>query len=243
VTIFWAFGGGLQSRAIAVLIKQGKLPMPDLIGIANTTREVSSTWSFIDEYLRPAGFEVHVISHDYATVDLYRNDDLLIPAYTRQNGSIGKMDTFCSNEWKQRVCRRWLSDRGVTDCDAWLGMSTNEIERMKPSGLNWYRHVYPLIEIVKMSRSQCHALVTGYGWPVAKSRCWMCPNMSVGDWRDLKKDEPENFVKAVEFDDEIRQRDPNVYLHRSALPLAQAVEVTEAQETLFDGCDSGYCMT
>ena len=243
MTIFWSYGGGWQTIAIAVLIKQGHLPMPDLIGIADTSREVDATKLYLDNIIRPAGFDVTVIPHSLATVDLYREDELLIPAFTRRNGKIGQMSTFCSTEWKQRVCRRWLREKGVTDCEAWLGISTNEMHRMKDSGLAWYRHKYPLIETVPMNRAQCGGLVEAFGWPEPpKSRCWNCPMMSTHDWQQLKADEPHNFQKAVEMDNDIRVHDRDVYLHRSGLPLTQAIEQSEMQPELFDGCDSGYCM-
>ena len=244
MTVFWSYGGGKQTAAIAVLILQGKLPMPDLIAMADTSREVAATTRYLYDVVAPAGFNVTVIPHTYATVDLYRGDDLLIPAFTRRNGRIGQMPTFCSNEWKQRVCRRWLRDQGVTDCVAWLGISTDEMGRMRGSGLLWYRHFYPLIEAVPMSRHQCESLVASHGWPPApKSACWLCPMRGTRGWQELKRKAPDDFERAVQLDDEIRQRDPDAYLHRLALPLREAVQQSEEQPPLFDGCDSGYCMT
>lgn len=248
MTLVWSYGGGTQTAAIAVLVLQGRLPRPDLIVFADTAREVSATGAYLDGVVRPAGLDVVKISHKYATVDMYAgNGDLLIPVFTRQNGqagAAGQMRTFCSDKWKKAVIRRWLRNvAGVDDCDVWLGISTNEMHRMKASGLNWYRHVYPLIETVPMNRAQCVALVESYGWPTPpKSRCWMCPMMSSGEWRDLKASEPANFAQAVALDNKLRQSDPDVYLHRLGLPLAEAVEQSEQQPSLFDGCDSGYCM-
>lgn len=244
MTIFWSFGGGTQTAAIAVLIKQGKLPMPDLIGFADTGREVSETWQYLNSVIRPAGFDVQIIGHNYATVDLYRDEELLIPAFTRRNGgNIGQMNTFCSNEWKQRVCRRWLRDRGVTDCEVWLGISTNEMHRMKDSGLNWYRHYYPLIERFRLSRAQCVALVESFGWPTPpKSRCYMCPMQSSLEWHDLRTNHYDDYLKAIALENKIRDKDQDVYLHHYALPLNKAIDLTDTQPSMFDGCDSGYCM-
>lgn len=243
MTIFWSFGGGTQTAAIAVLIKRGDLPMPDIIGFADTGREVSETWEYLNTVIKPAGFNVQVISHDYATVDLYRDDELLIPAFTRRNGSIGQMSIFCSNEWKQRVCRRWIRDQGITDCEAWLGISTNELHRMKDSGLKWYRHYYPLIQRFKMSRAQCVALVESFGWPTPpKSRCRMCPMQSTSEWLDLKFNHPNDFAMAVDDEAKMREKDSDIYLHHYALPLEQAIKLTDGQSSMFDGCDSGYCM-
>jgi hypothetical protein len=166
----------------------------------------------------------------------------LLPAFTTQGGTVGKLPTYCSNEWKQRPIRRWLRANGYHDCDVWLGISTDEIERMKPSGLNWYRHVYPLIEIVPTSRAACVALVENYGWPTPpKSRCWMCPNQGADAWRQMRRDQPAEFAQAVQLDTEIRLVDQHIYLHSSGLPLAEGVELSAMQSSLFDLCDSGYC--
>ncbi|RMD61168.1 hypothetical protein D6833_08615 [Candidatus Parcubacteria bacterium] len=241
--IVWSYGGGTQSAAIAALVKMGELPMPDLIVMADTGREVSETWEYLNNIIRPAGFNVHIVTQEYARHGITsRSGRILIPAYTRRSGKVGKLPTFCSNEWKQRPIRRWLREQGIDDCDVWLGISMDEVERMKPSGLKWYRHVYPLIELCPTYRRECYEIVAKMGWPPPpKSRCWMCPNMSPQNWRDLKVRYPEDFEKAVAFEKEIREIDNDMYLHPAAIPLPQAVEQSERQAYLFDGCDSGYC--
>ena len=245
MTLVWSYGGGTQSAAIAVLILKGELPRPDMIVMADTSREVAETWQYLDNVVRPAGFNIEIAHHLLSTVDLQgMNGDLLIPAFTRRNGRVGKMPTFCSNEWKARVIQRYLRNSGVNDCDIWLGMSTDEMERMKASGLNWYHHVYPLIEMRPTSRHQCVSIVEGYGWPTPpKSRCWMCPNMSPRAWKGLKQKYPGDFMKAQMLENELREHDPDVYLHELGIPLNQAVEQSERQSDMFDGCDSGYCWT
>ena len=248
MTITMSYGGGKQTVAMITLVLEGKLPKPDFIVMADTSREVVTTFEYLNRVVQPAlkaiGLQVEIASHDLATVDLYRNDDLLLPTFTRQNGSIGKLPTLCSNEWKQRVIRRWLRERGVTDTDVWLGISLDEAERMKGSGLNWYRHVYPLIEIAPMHRSQCVTQIQKFGWEIPnKSRCKMCPNQSTLAWKDLKRRNDGDFAEAVALENEVRQKDQHVYFHPLAIPLEQAVEQSELQKDMFDGCDSGYCFT
>jgi hypothetical protein len=97
--LVWSYGGGTQSCAIAVLVAQGKLPKPDLAVIADTGREASETWEYLEAHIQPllktVDLEVEVAPHSLATVGLYgKNGDLLIPAFTA-NG--GKLPTFCSN--------------------------------------------------------------------------------------------------------------------------------------------------
>jgi hypothetical protein len=251
--ITMSYGGGKQTAAIITLILEGKLPKPDLIVFADTGREVQTTWDYLNQVVQPAlkavDLQVDVVGHEYANWDITFGDvpeseAILLPAFTRQNGRIGKMPTFCSNEWKQRPIRRWLKEHGVTDTDVWLGISLDEAERMKSSGLNWYRHVYPLIEIIPMHRSGCVTQIQNYGWEVPhKSRCHMCPNQSPQAWKQMKRLNNGDFEKAVALENELRQRDPHIYFHPLAIPLAEAVEQSELQTEMFDGCDSGYCMT
>jgi len=65
----WSYGGGTQSCAIAVLVARGDLPTPDCVVIADTGREASETWAYLDEHIRPllAPLEVHVAPKTLAT--------------------------------------------------------------------------------------------------------------------------------------------------------------------------------
>ena len=245
--ITWSYGGGWQSAGIAAMIVKELLPLPDLIVFSDTGREVQSTFEYLGSVVQPAlqklGRQVEVIcKDDFATVDLWRNDDLLLPMFTGLGR--GKLPTFCSNEWKKRVISRYLRSIGVTETDLWLGISTDEAERMKPSGVNWMTHVYPLIEIVPTNRHGCAKHIRDLGWPEPhKSRCWMCPNQSPFEWRQMKENDAKEFEKPCNLEREIQQLDNDLFLHKLGIPLAEAVELSAQQIDMFDGCDSGYCMT
>ena len=133
-TQIWNNGGGTQSAAIATLIVTGKLPKPDLAVIADTGREKSATWDYLDRYIAPALESVGVTmrrvkKEDYATKDLYGGADgqtLLIPAFTTQGGGrwqverllLGRMEARRGSPLGQHRARRegrhkldWLFDR------------------------------------------------------------------------------------------------------------------------------------
>lgn len=248
MTITMSYGGGKQTVAMITLVLEGKLPKPDVIVMADTGREVQTTFEYLNRRVQPAlkaiGLQVEIAGHEYSKHDLYKSGDLLLPTFTRQNGGVGKMPTFCSDEWKKRVIRRWLRERDINDTDVWLGISTDESERMKASGLNWYRHVYPLIEIMPMSRAACVNQIIRFGWDVPnKSRCYMCPNQSTHSFRELYLRHDGDFQKAIDLEKEIQKNDKDVFLHPTARPLEVAIEGDLAQPYLFDGCDSGYCLT
>ena len=240
--VVWSYGGGVQTAAIAVLVHTGRLPKPDLVVMADTSREATATWEYLDNVMRPyladVGITVEVAPHSLATVDLYaKNGDLLIPAFTET----GKLKTFCSNEWKQRVVHRFLRSRNIKQCDMWLGISTDEFHRAKDSRVNWIKHVYPLLTMIPTNRVECIQLVEKAGLPKPpRSSCWMCPHRSNTEWRSLSS---SDWDKAVSLDKGIRERDRDcdVYLHRSARALDESK--LESDEVHLDICDGGYCFT
>lgn len=249
MTTVWSYGGGTQSVAIAVLVLQGKLPRPDYIVMTDTGRERQRTWEYLRTVVQPAldtvGLRVAVISKDdYRAPDLYSaQGDLLIPAYTTQGGKIGKLPTFCSSKWKSRVVRRYMVETiGVAEYDQWLGFSVDELERMKHNEVKQVTNVYPLIDL-RYSREMCAGLVESFGWPAPpKSACWMCPNRADPNWLDMKRNDPEDFQRAVIFEREIQQSDPHVWLHDSGQPLDQ-VDFDAGQLDMFRGCSDEACMT
>ncbi|MHC1730453.1 MAG: hypothetical protein AB9888_00245 [Bacteroidales bacterium] len=246
--IVWSYGGGTQSAAIAVMILKGELPRPDYAIMADTTYEMTETWDYLNTVVQPAlnliGLEIVIVPHSYSMYDLYQNDYLVIPSYTTQNGKVGKKPTHCSGFWKMKAIRKWLREQGVKACETWIGISVDEAERMKPSDVQWNTNVYPLIDMKSANRSQCYQIIKDFGWPKPpKSHCWMCPNMGLSGWQYLRKEYPQDFQKAIDFENRIREKNPHEWLHRYAKPIEQAVLLPDQQLELFDGCDSGYCWT
>lgn len=47
------YGGGVQTVAMCLLVAKGVLPNPDRIVCADTSREVDSTWEYLDRYVQP----------------------------------------------------------------------------------------------------------------------------------------------------------------------------------------------
>ena len=246
-TQIWSCGGGVQSTAIAALIILGLIEKPNLAVIADTERELWTTWAYLDSVTAPALREIGVKLHrvkksKYATVDLYGGKDkntLLIPAFTTQDGQ-GKLPTLCSNEWKLRVLQRWATrEHGVKAATLWMGISTDEMNRVQLPKGKWEKR-YPLIE-QKMNRGDCLALVKSMGWPEPpRSSCWMCPNHRQTEWQWQKEKVSADFAKAVRFEREIQKRDPHAWLTAECKPLDQ-VDFDEKNEVLFGSCDSGMC--
>jgi hypothetical protein len=241
MTEILSYGGGTQTACMVVLVAQGKLPKPDYVIAADTGREVPSTWEYADKYMRPllasVGLDLHIAPHTLATVDLYSgNGDLLVPAFT----DTGKLPTYCSTEWKQRVVRRYA--RQVLGCDTdmvnWIGFSLDEIKRIK----NEEGRRYPLVELM-LTRADCEYIIEAAGLPLPKkSRCKMCPHQHNAEWREVRAN-PDLWREVIELDQEIRDNDERggVWLHASRVPLAQADIDADDRREPNRQCAFGVC--
>ena len=248
--IVLSFGGGTQTSAICVAILQGLLPRPETIVMADTGREGSETWEYLRDVVGPAllaeGMRVEIAAHELATVDLFsKKGKVLMPMFTDQSGAgeLGQLTGFCSTEWKQRVVRRYLRSEGygpARPVEMWMGMSTDELGRMKTADVQWITTAWPLAMRLGWDRVRCASEVLSFGWPQApKSSCWCCPYRTNAHHRETKEQRPDDWQLAVLTEREVRRVDPNAYVHRSGVPLDQVdLDAPEGQEL---GCDSGFC--
>lgn len=243
--IVLSYGGGRQTVAMCLLVTRGLLPRPDRIVFADTGREVATTREYLARFVAPHlaefGLAVEIASHDLATVDLYaHNGDLLLPAFTEG----GKLNTWCSNEWKAYVVQRYLRSQGIKRAVNWIGFSLDERKRVKNFGEEPWLKSYPLIDLM-LTSANCEQIIAQRGWPVpSKSRCFMCPHQSNAEWRQVRDDLPSQFAEAVRLDEEVRAADERggVWLHHSRLPLALAdFDVPDRVATGGQACGFGGC--
>ena len=263
--IIWNYGGGTQSIGMWVLIEQGRLPMPEVIIMADTGREASEVWEYHEQHIAPRmatmGCELIVIPHDWAIYDIVDSKGkILLPVYT--NDGEGRMPSFCSANWKRDVVQKFLTkEMGYGPKNPiiqWLGYSLDEKYRLKKKARRkWITLDYPLLAFpnktvedtryhVRLRRNEVINLVQEAGLPEPpRSACWMCPQRSNLEWKHLKDQNDGDWEKAIAMDEELRQydiaqgRDP-VYLHRSYKPLSEADLEAVVTPDLFD-CDQTAC--
>ena len=214
--------------------------------MVDTSRERSAVWDYIEKYTRPAlseiGLELEIASHSWAYCDLFSHKGkLLLPTYTSGGGK--RFPTYCSKEWKQYPFHRYLRDKGYgpkKPVNVWLGMSYDELTRMRGSGLKWLEYSFPLIED-QIRREDLLNFCVEYGWEEPpRSSCWMCPNRDNKGWVDLKYDGTGDFDMAVRFERVIN--DGDIFLHRRGLPLPEAILKDDDSEIELT-CESVSCFT
>jgi hypothetical protein len=115
--------------------------------------------------------------------------------------------------------------KGVT-VEQWIGISTDEIERMKSARVKYITHRFPLIE-ANMNRRQCVDWMAARQFSAPKSACLGCPFHSNAEWRNIRDNDPEGWADVIAVDKAMREDNARgmrglEFMHRSCVPIDQA---------------------
>lgn len=129
-----------------------------------------------------------------------------------------------------------------------IGISLDEIQRVKPSREPWVENVHPLVE-ARITRRNCLAWMRARGFPQPpRSACVFCPYHSDAEWARMKRDDPESFRIAAEFEAaaaacDVTEGVPFLHSSLKPLPLVQFREEREDAQRAFSwaGECEGIC--
>jgi hypothetical protein len=253
-----SLGAGVQSTAMLLMAIEGEFEKPDCAIFADTQWEPKAVYDHLDwleSYSKENGIEVYRTSKGNLKEDVTQNERRFasIPLFVqRQDGKEGQLKRQCTAEYKIKPVRRMVrslleKDVRYSLVEMWMGISYDEIQRMKPSNVKYIQHRWPLIERT-MTREDCvdWMLSKGYERP-PKSSCIGCPYHDNGFWATMKEESPEEFMEAVEFDEKIRnipKVDSAAFLHRSLIPLREvefSKQSKSMQYSMFDDECEGMC--
>ena len=261
-----SLGAGVQSTTMALMAAHGEItPMPDCAVFADTGWEPKAVYRHL-EWLRSANvlpFPVHVVSNGNIREMLTRAKPgryAAVPFFL-DNGpgkpkGMGRRQ--CTHEFKLKPLMwkaRELLGKGRKESIAagsvieWVGISTDEATRMKPSKVKWKIMRWPLIE-ARMSRGDCYEWLKRHDYPTPpKSACIGCPFHSNEMWRAIRDQDPESWDDAIEVDRIIRSggtkaangREGQQYMHASLKPLGKADLGGNRNQYAFDMECEGIC--
>lgn len=179
--------------------------------------------------------------------------------------SVGRLKRQCTNEYKIVPIYKWIKNYlfelglakknkkgaisvlGNVQCQ--LGISFDEIQRMKPSREKWIDNTWPLIDR-KMKRKDCENWLIAHNLPVPKkSSCRICPYHTLPYFRNMRDNSPSDWKHVVKFDNDLRNGNVQVpavlngelYLLQDCIPLEQVNLDTPQEKGQLDMCDEGYC--
>ena len=183
-----------------------------------------------------------------------------IPAFLDGEKGKGIGRRQCTYQYKikpiERACRELLGLKkgqraaGKYLVEQWIGISTDEAHRAKPSDVKWVERRYPLLFDRPTRRGECIQWVESRGYPIPKkSSCFFCPYHHDREWLDLKKNAPDLFARAVKIDEDLRGGnmrcskglEKKQYLHPGCKPLGVTEFKDENQADLFGNECEGVC--
>lgn len=255
--IVLSLGAGVQSSTLALMAAAGEVgPMPDCAIFADTHGEPKAVYEWLDWLEKQLPYPVHRASKG----DLWKSASTVrrtrdglrtyiptgIPVFmqTGLDKGIGKRQ--CTRDFKvdviTRECRRLLGMKRITKSagvlvSMWIGISTDESQRVKESRQPWIKARWPLLEMGQ-SRGTCLEWMKARGFPLPpRSACTYCPYHDDQSWLALTDDE---FADAVQKERQLQAAYASTteikgvpFFHASRVPLDQVV-FREKEPDLFD---------
>lgn len=268
-TVLSLGAGVQSSTLVELVIEKVITPPFDLAIFADTGNEPQAVYyqvAYLAERLRVFGLPLVVVRRGWngITVDALKGDRFAtMPVFVDTGkGRAGQLRRQCTRQYKitpiMREIRSQLviqgkakmNTRGAVrvapnvQVDLWLGISLDEAAtRMKNNPLGYITNRFPLVDL-KMTREDCHTWLAEKGLPKPpRSSCLVCPYHTNSYWQALRAQGGFEWDSVVEFDQAIRDGlhriDSPTFLHRSLLPMPQAVDAVDEGE--IEACDEGFC--
>jgi hypothetical protein len=265
-----SLGAGVQSSTLALMSAAGEIEgQIDFAIFSDTMAEPAVVYAWLEWLEAQLPFPVVRVSQgNLETEQLYLRKHqtkpghyarALIPAFVRApDGGRGLLGRRCTRDFKVNPLQRELKlrlggrKRGTRHSESWLGITTDEAHRMKPSQDSVAVNRWPLIDL-GMSRQDCLDWMKDNGFPrPPRSSCYFCPFHSDAEWKRIRNEEPEEFLRAQEFETALQRINlattvegakllGTPFLHSSCVPLAEASFDGDGQLNLFGNECEGMC--
>lgn len=248
-----SLGAGVQSTTMLLMSCRGDLPKADVAIFADTGWEPDHVYKHLEWLKAESSIPIHVVNNGSLKQDVLDNLDnpkrfTSIPFHLiNEKGGSGMLRRQCTSEYKVRPIYKFIRSRyKITfknPATMWIGISLDEVTRMKPAKVKYAINIWPLVD-KRMRRNDCIRWLLQYNYPLpSKSSCIICPYHNNSYWLDTKKNRPTDWEEAVYIDKKIRKLPRikgEVYLHPDKKPLDE-VDLNEKQGDLFDAECEGMC--
>ncbi len=246
-----SLGWGVQSFTLAAMAALGEIEKPDVAIHADTTHESELTYEFASYWkywLHHYGLNIVTVKDKCTRITTDRKGgEIFIPAFTNTLSSkSGQLRRQCTGRWKIAPIRRFLQEnRDGKLVEMWIGISTDEFQRMRDSDVKYITNRYPLIEKC-MSRKDCEKWLTDHKLEIpSRSACTFCPFHNTEEWRLIKTNDSD-WKEATAVDRLIRKTRPpyDLFVHPSRKPLEEVDFRTmeeKGQMRLWDEECTGLC--
>lgn len=266
-----SLGAGVQSSTLALMIEKGEIPMVDCAIFSDVGAEPQKVYDWL-EYLKTQ------LSYPIYTVQ-WRNlkDDIIsaskgeykgftAPYFSKnlETGKKGMLRRQCTADYKIKPVTQKIREllgykKGEkvskdTKVEMVMGISFDEMQRMKTNKIKYIENQYPLVEM-KIRRHNCVQWMENHNYPKPpRSACTFCPFHKNSEWQEIKQNKQE-WEEVVMIDKLIRLQEKHkknvknehqmdeLFLHAERKPIDE-IDFRSAEEkgqySLLDECE-GMC--
>jgi len=263
-----SLGAGVQSTTLALMIEQGEIPMVDGAIFADTGAEPKQVYDHLNWLEKQLSYPLHRVQwrnlkEDVMAAAVGEYKGFTAPFYTLSDtGKKGILMRQCTADYKIKpVVKKTRELMGYSkgqrvNLKEWrveniMGISTDEMQRMKPNRLKYITNVYPLVD-KDITRMHCFEWMKKNNYPEPpRSACTFCPYHSSEEWSKIKRNK-EEWDEVVKIDYMIRDTDKfkdkinmksKMFLHNSCVPIDQIDFNKDDDQFKFDFMDEceGMC--
>ena len=267
-----SLGAGVQSSTLALMIEKGEIPNVTAGIFADVKGEPQAVYDWLN-YLKTqiTKFPIYIVTYRDLKKDIFdaaRGDfkAFTAPFYTKniETGKKGMLRRQCTADYKIKPVIKKIREllglkkgerrKEGTEVELLMGISRDEVQRMKINPIKYIKNIYPLID-KDFRRSNCLDWMEKNNYPKPpRSACTFCPFHSAAEWKEIKKNKKE-WDEVVALDKAIRSQErfkeknkgsatlkDEIYLHNSCKPIDEVdFEEKTDQLDLFNNECSGYC--
>jgi len=229
-----SLGAGVQSSALALMMKHGEVEKADLMIFADTCSEPQRVYTWLAWLVSQlAGCMPFArVQHENGLTDNLERAcrgecSALSPPFflVGAQGKKGMLWRTCTDRFKVRPIERYTKKLLAPGqrCTSVRGISIDEDRRAVASGRQWVAAEYPLVR-EEISREDCKRWMVRHNYPIPpRSACVYCPYRCNAEWRRMRETQPEDWAEACRVDELVRHDLPGVrgtcYVHAQRVPL------------------------
>lgn len=262
-----SFGAGVQSSTLLRMAIAGEIEPIQHAIFADTGWEPKGVYEHMARMrtlAEAAGIEFHVVSSGNIRDDTLNPGERFasMPVHVttlEDKPAMGRRQ--CTTEYKMKPLTakqreiaglkpgQRCKEHRITTV---IGISLDEIQRMKDPLFSWIKNEYPLVDL-RMTRNDCinyHRKRDLERPP--RSACIGCPYHSDTEWRQIRDNDPEAWADAIYVDEQIRSNpdiawrmfEGRAYLHPKRIPLSVvdlSTEEDRGQLSMFGNECEGMC--
>jgi hypothetical protein len=251
-----SLGAGVQSSAMLLMSDRGLIERADYAVFSDTQAEPKEVYEWLNFLKSLVDIPVHIVTKGSLEDDMFNGKHFAsVPFFSKMpDGRIGMLRRQCTYEYKIQPmhefvrreigCKKGERVKKYGRVKMMIGISRDEVQRMKPSREKWIDHEFPLIDL-SYRREDCIRYVEAKtGRTPPRSACIFCPYHNDKEWDRLNKNDPESMFRAIVYEKKLQKLTRwkgAAYLHRSCEPLEKVKFSNTEQIDAFGNECEGMC--